>query len=172
MEEILVVDGYNIIGAWPLLRELKEMERLEEARERLIEILSEYQSISGRRVLVVFDAHKAYGKEKQITVNRIEVIFTGEKETADQWIERFVKMRQSRRSRIFVATSDQLEQRVTFGGGALRISARELLREIERGEEMIQEEIQKRKERPFSGRRLAERLNADIARLFEKYRRE
>lgn len=172
MEEILVVDGYNMIGAWPNLRDLKEKERLEEARERLIEILGEYQSISGRRVLLVFDAHKTSGREKKMSRNRIDIIFTGEKETADEWIERYVKRMKNRRNQIFVATSDQLEQHVTFGGGGLRISARELYHEVKKGKERVEEMIRKNEESPLPGKKVGERLHPDIARLFEKYRRE
>ena len=42
MKNILLVDGYNIIGAWPELRVLKEKD-LSAARDRIIEILAEYK---------------------------------------------------------------------------------------------------------------------------------
>ena len=42
MKNILIVDGYNIIGAWPELRVLKNRD-LSAARDRLIEIMAEYK---------------------------------------------------------------------------------------------------------------------------------
>ena len=57
MKEYLIVDGYNIIGAWPELQALKE-ENLEYARVRLIEILSAHAALSKRIVIFVFDAYQ------------------------------------------------------------------------------------------------------------------
>ena len=57
---ILLVDGYNIIGAWPELRELKERD-LAAARDRLIEQMAEYQAFTGSRVIIVFDAYYVQG---------------------------------------------------------------------------------------------------------------
>ncbi|MEW8987100.1 MAG: NYN domain-containing protein, partial [Bacillus sp. (in: firmicutes)] len=62
--DILLVDGYNIIGAWPELRELKNKD-LAAARDRLVERMAEYQAYSGYRVIVVFDAHFVKGTEKK-----------------------------------------------------------------------------------------------------------
>lgn len=63
--DILLVDGYNIIGAWPELRSLKKT-NLSHARDRLIEKMAEYQGYTGYRVIVVFDALYVKGKEKSI----------------------------------------------------------------------------------------------------------
>lgn len=57
MKEYLIVDGYNIIGAWPELQALKE-ENLEHARARLIEILSVHAALSKRKIILVFDAYQ------------------------------------------------------------------------------------------------------------------
>ena len=54
--QILLVDGYNIIGAWAELRKLKNINLLD-ARDRLIELMAEYKAFTGIRVIVVFDAH-------------------------------------------------------------------------------------------------------------------
>ena len=63
-KDILLVDGYNIIGAWPELRELKH-KNLAEARDRLIERMAEYKAHTGWRVIVLFDAHLMRGIEKK-----------------------------------------------------------------------------------------------------------
>ena len=54
--DILLVDGYNIIGAWPELRVLKDQD-LAMARDILISRMAEYQAYTGYKVISVFDAH-------------------------------------------------------------------------------------------------------------------
>ncbi len=73
--ELLLVDGYNIIGAWPHLRQLREID-FDQARQLLIEAMAEYQAVSGREVTVVFDAHLRYGRESKETRSRVEVVYT------------------------------------------------------------------------------------------------
>ena len=82
-KDILLVDGYNIIGAWAELRELK-LKSLAEARDRLIERMAEYKAHTGWRVIVLFDAHLMRGTEKKDWKHKVEVVFTRENETADE----------------------------------------------------------------------------------------
>ena len=56
---VLIVDGYNMIGDWPVLKELKE-KSLEEARAKLVELMAEYQAYMGYRIIVVFDAYNVH----------------------------------------------------------------------------------------------------------------
>lgn len=125
MEDILIVDGYNVIGAWPKLQELKAIS-LEEARIELIKMMAEYQGAKGITVIIVFDAHQVRGPIKEYRDSRVKVLFTSENETADELIEKLAAGWRSKRRNIFVATSDWVEQSVIFGQGAYRISAREL----------------------------------------------
>lgn len=166
-QDILLVDGYNIIGAWPELVRLKN-ENLANARDRLIERMAEYQAHTGWRVIILFDAHLMPGNEKKDRKYRVEVVFTRENETADERIEKMVSELNGRRVQIHVATSDLTEQWVIFAQGALRMSAREL--EIEMNE--IDKAIAKRvkiiqEQRPFSKIQLTD----DVAEIFEKWRR-
>ena len=139
---ILLVDGYNIIGAWPELRELKER-NLSEARDRLIEKMAEYQAYSGYRVIVVFDAHFVQGIERKYKNFKVEIIFTRENETADERIEKMASDLNNIKTQIYVATSDFTEQWVIFGQGALRKSARELLIEMKHIEIEIDKKLDK-----------------------------
>ncbi len=116
IQEILIVDGYNIIGDWPELKALKEI-RLEEARDRLIEMMAEYQSFSGMKVIVVFDAYYVPGLGGKYVQSKLPVYYTKEKETADELIERLVTEHIGRRKQVYVATSDMTEQHVIFGKG-------------------------------------------------------
>lgn len=164
---VLIVDGYNVIGAWDELNRLKE-DDMTQARDRLIELMAEYQAYSGQRVIVVFDAYFVKGIESKLKTRKVEVIYTKEKETADECIEKLVKKVKNVQTQVYVATSDYAEQRIIFGQGALRKSSRELYIELKAIEKEIEEDIRShRKERPKSKIIFDE----DIRKTFEKWRR-
>ncbi|ASS89795.1 MAG: hypothetical protein C6W58_07835 [Bacillaceae bacterium] len=166
--DILLVDGYNIIGAWPDLQKLKDENNLEDARKILINKMAEYQAYTGMKVIVVFDAHLVKGIEKKYLDNRVEIIFTRENETADERIEKLAKTLKNIKTKIYVATSDYIEQWTIFSQGALRKSARELYNEVVSIEESIRKKIQQiQGERPAS----KIRLSYEVAERFEKWRR-
>lgn len=165
--DILIVDGYNMIGAWPELQALKD-EDLAAARDLLIEKLAEYKGYMGIHVIVVFDAYVVKGKETKYKNYNVEIIYTKEKETADAKIEKLAKEMMDRRTKVYVATSDSAEQWQIFGQGAFRISARELYNEIRQIENNIKKEINEiKEERPFS----KIPLSREVADFFEKFRR-
>ena len=168
MNNILIVDGYNVIGAWPELRELKNKD-LASARDRLIEKMAEYQGYSGYRVIVVFDAYEVKGIEKKYRDYQVEVIFTRKNETADERIEKLASDLNNIKTQIHVATSDYTEQRVIFGQGALRVSARELLNEMNAVENQIEKKVKKiQAKKPASNIPLSD----EVAEIFEKWRRD
>lgn len=165
--DILLVDGYNIIGAWPELRELKNND-LAAARDRLVEKMAEYQGFSGYKVIIVFDAYEVQGLEKKYKNNQVEVIFTKENETADERIEKLAIALSNRTTQIHVATSDYTEQWAIFGQGALRKSARELYHEMNIVEKSIEKRVKKiRGNKPMSKIHLSD----EMAEIFEKWRR-
>lgn len=65
-EKILIVDAYNMIGNWPELARLKKSDRLEDARDQLLLILSDYHKQSDSKIIVVFDAMYVPGLSKAI----------------------------------------------------------------------------------------------------------
>ena len=136
-EDVLLVDGYNMIGAWPELERLKEHD-LEDARDRLLDMLADYQGYTGMDVYVIFDAHQVPGRGATYKQHKLTIVYTKEKETADECIERLCSELFVRRRNIYVATSDLVEQHVAFGKGALRISARELLIDIGQNRKQIE----------------------------------
>ena len=128
--EILLVDGYNIIFAWS---ELKAMSRdnLEFARQQLMDILCDYSGLTGKDVILVFDAYRVQGGAGSVEkYANIFVVYTKEAQTADAFIEKTTYQAKGG-ARIRVATSDGPEQSIVMGNQALRVSAREFLREVE-----------------------------------------
>ncbi|PIC79600.1 hypothetical protein CSV75_10380 [Sporosarcina sp. P18a] len=165
--DVLLVDGYNIIGAWPELQQLKQ-ENFAQARDRLIERMAEFQANKGWRVIVIFDAHLAPGIEKRKKQYRVEVVFTRENETADERIEKLVSELSNRLTQIHVATSDLVEQWVVFAQGALRISARELEIAMKEVDRVIAQKLKDSiEQRPLSKIPLTDEVAAE----FEKMRR-
>ena len=125
MKTYLFVDGYNIIGAWPELIELRDYD-LEEARKKLIDYMVEYAVASGYHLILVFDGWRVKGNRGTTVENPyIKILFTAEGVTADMAIERLVA-RLPKHQKIYVATSDRLEQETVLAQGGLRISAMEL----------------------------------------------
>ncbi|MCT8136414.1 NYN domain-containing protein [Anaerobacillus sp. CMMVII] len=167
MREILLVDGYNIIGDWPELKLLKKND-LEGARDLLVEKMAEYQAYSGMEVIIIFDAHMVSGIGKKYKNFRLEIIYTRENETADERIEKLVKKLKRIDTQVYVATSDFVEQSVTFGYGALRKSARELRTEMSVVEQGIKKEVKKSKKRE---KQTKIPISAEMAEIFEKWRR-
>ena len=137
-KEYLLVDGYNIIFAWEELNELAKAS-IDAARNKLMDILSNYQGFIGCTLILVFDAYKVKGSQGEVQkYHNIYVVYTKEAETADQYIEKTTH-EIGRKYKVTVATSDALEQVIVMGQGAYRISARDFYEEVERTEKQIRE---------------------------------
>lgn len=146
IKEYLFVDGYNIINSWESLKKLKELD-LESARDKLMEILSEYKHYSGIEIILVFDAHMVKGNiGTDIEYKGLKVVYTKESDTADHYIERQLN-EIGRLKRVRVATSDWMEQQITLGRGGTRISARELEMEIFDEKKVVERQTKSDKEK-------------------------
>lgn len=165
--EVLVVDGYNIIGASSELTRLKQRD-ISQARKRLIEQMQEYQAYTGNRIIIVFDALYVKGNEHRQYYNGVEVIYTREEETADECIERLVKSLKNVNNEVYVATSDYMEQRTIFSRGALRMSARELLLNIAELEDNFTAQIESKYNKK---NQMKIPLDEDVIEKLEKIRR-
>ncbi len=165
--DILLVDGYNMIGDWEELKKLKEID-LEQARNLLIEKMAEYQAYRGYQVIVVFDAYEVHGVETKQKKRQVEIIYTKEKETADECIERLIKELKNVKTKVYVATSDYTEQRTIFALGAYRKSARELAIEIENIQREIEDDLKSYKDRQISTKIP---IKQDVLEIFEQWRR-
>ena len=166
-KEYLLVDGYNIIFAWEDLNELAKV-NIEGARNKLMDILCDYQGYKKCTLILVFDAYKVEGGQGSVQkYHNIHVVYTKEAETADQYIEKTVH-EIGKKYHVTVATSDALEQVIILGQGADRLSGRNLREEIQRMKEEIREDyIEKQKK---SGTYLFDHLPEELSDLMEDVR--
>lgn len=136
-EEYLLVDGYNVIHAWPELQEFASGD-MDLARTKLLDALASYQGLRQCKIIVVFDAYAVQGHlEEVFDYYNIHVVFTKEAQTADEYIERFAHDNQAKHN-IRVATSDRLQQIIIRGAGCSLVSARELKEELENARKLSQ----------------------------------
>ena len=167
IKEYLLVDGYNIIFAWEDLNELSKI-NIESARNKLMDRLSNYQGYKKMTLILVFDAYKVKGNPGSVMkYHNIYVVYTKEAETADQYIEKTVH-EIGRKYQVTVATSDALEQVIILGQGGNRLSAANLLEEVEAVEAEISKKV--KKESPKEKNYLFDHLDEEMADLMEEVR--
>ena len=166
-EEYLLVDGYNIIFSWDELNEMSKT-NIAAARQKLMDVLCNYQGFKKCTLILVFDAYKVEGFQGEVQkYHNIHVVYTKEAETADQYIEKTVHQI-AKKYKVTVATSDATEQVIIWGAGAMRMSAQGLLQEVQETNKEIRrlmEEVKKPgKESMLKG------LEPSVAELLEEVR--
>lgn len=164
----LLVDGYNMMGDWPILRELKQ-DDFAKARDLLVDKMAEYQAYTGYDVFVIFDAYLRQGPSTQKKQFAVDVTFTSENETADECIEKMSLQLIDMYRYVYVATSDWTEQAMVFTQGGLRKSARELYTEVKNIEEHIAQDVKKQASEKPTG---SIWISDDMKSIFEKWRRQ
>ncbi|MGL5080039.1 MAG: NYN domain-containing protein [Microcoleaceae cyanobacterium] len=161
---ILLVDGYNVIGAWPLLQQRRDLTGMEEARRGLIESLINYSAFEGLDARIVFDAHyqDTPGFCETVTES-LSVYYTGFGQTADTYIEKTCAVlgRQFKvlRQRLIVATSDRAQRLTVIGYGAEWLSSEQLAEVVELTNRRCQRRHKPRKQ--SSSRYLFNSLDAE-----------
>ncbi|WP_088242282.1 NYN domain-containing protein [Calothrix rhizosoleniae] len=131
-QAVLLVDGYNIIGAWSCLKKTRDTAGLEAARWELVEALISYSAFENYQTKIVFDAHyQNTSSNHQIITGNVSVYYTEFEQTADTYIEKSCaslrhEIAQSLISRVIVATSDRAQQLTVQGYGAEWLSAQQL----------------------------------------------
>ena len=130
-EEYVIVDGYNVIFAEESLRELSKV-NIDSARDKLLDLLGNYQGYKNCRMMVVFDAYKVKGNRGNTgKYFDLEVVYTKTDETADMYIEKQVHTLRGK-YRVTVVTNDGLEQLTVMSQGALRMSTAGLFEDMKR----------------------------------------
>ena len=142
--ERVIVDGYNVIHAWPQLKRLLGDASLEAARDKLIERLSVFGMVAGADVTVVFDAHHSTARtNSEEVVEGVHVLFTRKGHSADHAIERIAYDASQLGDLITVATSDRFQRDLVRGMGGAVISSEELERRVVEAENEMGRRVQK-----------------------------
>lgn len=168
MVEHLLIDGYNIINTWGLL-EGNDKHSFENARDKLIDIMHNYRGYTGYRITVVFDAYQTDSQKRTIEQNgNVTVVYTKKNESADVYIERLVNdimEKAPKKSRVWVATSDHLQQTIASSKGALIVSAMELKADVARCTKDRSTRFEAKDEKP---NHIFERLSEDKLDMLKK----
>ena len=142
--ERVIVDGYNVIHAWPQLKRLMGEASLEAARDKLIDRLAVFGMVEGADVTVVFDAHHSTAQtNSEVEVEGVHVLFTRKGHSADHAIERIAYAASQVGDVITVATSDRFQSDLVRGMGGAVISAVELERRVVEAESEMGRRVQK-----------------------------
>ena len=170
-KRLLVVDGYNVLHAASTLRQTGSS--FEDARYAFANRLENYAGFTGQKIILVFDAwlSERYGRSIE-SRGALTVVFTRKGETADHYIERlcdeYAQDVEYGRLELRVATSDNVEQTVVFGRGAIRISAREFLYEMEQAERECAKYVTPEKKHKYT---LFDSLSEETRKKLEEMRR-
>ena len=127
---VLLADGYNLVYGWEKTKQLAK-DDIDLAREMVIKQLASYGGYKGYKVTAVFDAYRRNDNPgSSYNAGNVRVVFTRANETADSYIE---KLSEELRKdyRVVVVSSDAMVQSVALGNGAIRMSAREIEKQLE-----------------------------------------
>ena len=174
MNRRLIIDGYNVIHAWPELQALMRRHDLEEARRQLLRRLAEHHASTGDEVVVVFDSgtrpRDAGGPER---IDGVEVRFGTSANSADHIIERLAydASRSSAGEGTVVVTNDHLQRDMVRAMGVAAMGAEMLLGELQASTSGRDAEV--RRHRQHGGRqgRVEDRLEPDVREALERMRR-
>lgn len=124
-KKLIIIDGYNILNAWEKYELFLKLS-FENARQELIYDMGEYSKLVGIDLLLVFDAYKINFKGSSEIIKGIEVVYTKQNETADQYIEKKLD-EMGRKILVSVGTDDTLIQKLVTQRGGNVLTAKELL---------------------------------------------
>jgi hypothetical protein len=170
---LLLVDGYNIIGAWSYLQKTRDRDGLETARRELVEALINYTAHEELTTQIVFDSHyqKTPGSQEAFTAT-VSVYYTAFAQTADTYIEKicanFKRQDAAPNSRLIVATSDRAQRLTAIGYGAEWMSAQRLASEVETTSSRIKKH---RPKKQTQGRFLFNSLDPQAQQRLAQWRR-
>ena len=172
LQAVLLVDGYNVIGAWSCLQKTRDCEGLEASREKLIEALVNYSAFEGLDTQIVFDAHYQDTPScGEVITQNLSVHYTEFGQTADTYIERFCASfsHEQTPNRLIVATSDRTQQLMIMGYGAEWMSAQQLVFAVESTANRVRR--QNRAKKQSSSRFLVNSLDAKAQQRLAEWRK-
>tara|TARA_B100000482_G_C12527815_1_gene267155 strand:+ start:102 stop:542 length:441 start_codon:yes stop_codon:yes gene_type:complete len=134
----LIIDGHSLIYTWDYLHKLHKSSKTS-ARENLIRRLTNYQDITGERVVIVFDG-RGPTSESINDEYGIQVFYSKSGTTADQIIERLAG-KYSKNRKITVASRDRAVLDTCSSFGADAISPKTLEEILEQAERDLRKRI-------------------------------
>jgi predicted RNA-binding protein with PIN domain len=170
----LIVDGYNIVHAWPVLNMTMRTRGLEDARRQLVARLAEYAAQTGVAVTVVFDGQArrggAPGNEHH---DGVTVLFGSKHASADHVIERaaYRAVERGEGADVVVATDDRLMRDVVGGMGVATMGARALEAEVARVAGAVDTETRRMRDESKRTTRVEDGLDPEVRRRLERIRR-
>lgn len=163
----MLIDAYNVVGAWSKFAKLRNRGELSSARDRLLEEVLEFSSVRGWSCEVVWDAQGNGGgerAEKALNGSGVAVIYTGN-ETADAWIERRVfELCEAGERQVWVTTNDVAERRFVESKGAHVMSCSLFVQEVKRSKKdsrEFAEEKRRSDESIIAGKMLIRNVDQD-----------
>ena len=166
-----LIDGYNVINAWPELIRLRS--NLDEARDVLVRILTEYGAFENYEMTVVFDAFATDEEEHAVEISsRMRVIYTATGETADSCIERLAYTAVRMGREVHVVTSDGAEQSLILGAGAYRSTSPGRRRAVKEAKKVMRTEDISTHTKPLGRIEVHERIDRAILARLEELRRK
>lgn len=174
-QAILLVDGYNVIGAWQWLQQIRDRNGLEEARRELIEALMSYSAYQNFDTRIVFDSqYQDMPGTREIITQSLSVCYTDYRQTADTYIEKacslYRKDVRKFEQRLIVATSDRAQQLTVVGYGAEWMSAQRLWVEVELMTQQVRRKQQTTRKEKSSRRFLANTIDPKARQRLAKLR--
>lgn len=164
IKSFLLIDGYNLIFAWDKLSSIAK-DNLEEARIKLMNIVSNYKGCTSDEIIIVFDAYKVKGNVGTVEIyNNIKIVYTKEAETADNYIERASTLLVGENI-VKVVTSDYVEQIIIMSKGCQRISCSEFIIMVDQNNKSTREYINKR---PSKNNMLINNLDEKTANILQQ----
>eukprot|EP00899_Mesostigma_viride_P010387 jgi/Mesvir1/1934/Mv22959-RA.1 len=163
---VVIVDGYNICGAWARIKKhfdrRADPEELERARTMLTDDLTEYSYLRGVKVVLVFDSSMASeAGDIETTPQGIDVVYAA---NADGWIEAEVLQRkQEGQSTACVASSDNTLRIAVANAAGHVMSANNLIQEIKKAKKENEERLRGMQPHSRKGKRIQDQLDEDVA---------
>ena len=128
-KKLVIIDGYNVIFAWDSLKKIAAV-NLEEARQRLVDILENYTAYTKTELILVFDAYRVKdGKGSDSEKDGFRIVYTKQDQTADTFIE-ILMNEMGPNYNIRVVTADRLLQNSAVLSGILRMTPKEFEAEL------------------------------------------
>ncbi|KAK1310972.1 hypothetical protein QJS10_CPA08g00995 [Acorus calamus] len=159
---VLLVDGYNVCGYWAKLKKHFMKGQLDIARQKLIDELIAFSVLKEVKVVVVFDALMSGLPTHKENFAGIDIIFSGES-CADAWIEKeVVALKEDGCPKVWVVTSDVVQQQAAHGAGAFVWSSKALVSEINASQREFEEILREQRSTSMQGKLLKHNLCPEV----------